>query len=77
MRQRPTRLVLLSALMSVPLIAVVALYHARKVLTTPAQGFVSTTLAVGRFGEIDVSNHLIPANAVRRIDVAAPGNCPF
>jgi len=55
MRQRVTWLVLLSAM-----IAVVALYHARKVSATPAQGFVGTTLALGRFGEIDVSNHLIP-----------------
>ena len=29
---------------------------------TPPSGFVGTTLAVGRFGEIDVFNHLIPQN---------------
>ena len=28
-----------------------------KVLATPASGFVGTTLAVGRFGNIDVVNH--------------------
>ena len=34
---------------------------ARPVLATPATGgFVGTTLAVGRFGEINVCNHLIP-----------------
>jgi hypothetical protein len=55
MRQRLTWLMLLSAM-----IAVAVLYHARKVSATPAQGFVGTTLALGRFGEIDVSNHLIP-----------------
>jgi quercetin dioxygenase-like cupin family protein len=35
--------------------------YARPVLATPATGgFVGTTLAVGRFGEINVFNHLIP-----------------
>jgi quercetin dioxygenase-like cupin family protein len=33
---------------------------ARPVLATPASGFVGTTLAVGRFGEIDVFNHIVP-----------------
>jgi hypothetical protein len=33
--------------------------YTRKALATPASGFVGTTLAVGRFGEIDVFNHLI------------------
>jgi len=28
---------------------------------TPAAGFVGTTLAVGRFGDIDTSNHQLPA----------------
>jgi len=28
------------------------------VLATPASGFVSTTLALGRFGDIDVANHV-------------------
>jgi hypothetical protein len=57
MRQRLTWLVLLSAT-----IAVTALYHTRNVLATSASGFTSTTLALGRFGEIDVFNHLIPPN---------------
>lgn len=30
------------------------------VLATPASGFSGSTIAVGRFGEIDVSNHLFP-----------------
>lgn len=29
---------------------------------TPAAGFVGTTLAVGRFGDIDTNNHQLPAN---------------
>jgi len=29
------------------------------VLATPASGFVGTTLAVGRFGAIDVTNHML------------------
>lgn len=55
MRQRLTWLVLFSAA-----IVVTALYHARKVLATPSEGFVSTTLAQGRFGAIDVFNHFVP-----------------
>jgi hypothetical protein len=54
MRRRLAWLVLFSAA-----IVVTALYHARKVLATPSAGFTSTTLALGRFGEIDVLNHLI------------------
>ena len=57
MRRRLTWLVLLSAA-----IVVTALYHARNVLGTPANGFTGTTLAVGRFGEINVFNHLVPPN---------------
>lgn len=30
------------------------------VFATPASGFSGSTIAVGRFGEIDVSNHLLP-----------------
>jgi uncharacterized cupin superfamily protein len=56
MRQRLTWLVLLSAT-----IAVTALYHTRNVLATSASGFTSTTLALGRFGEIDTFNQLIPS----------------
>jgi hypothetical protein len=46
---------------SLPLAAalgVVALYTT-KVLATPASGFVGTTIAVGRFGEIDVFNNSV------------------
>ena len=56
MRRRIAWLVLLSAAT-----LVVALYT-RKILATPASGFVGTTLAVGRFGEIDVFNHLVQPN---------------
>jgi quercetin dioxygenase-like cupin family protein len=34
--------------------------YTRNVMATPAAGFVGTTIAVGRFGEIDVANHLVP-----------------
>jgi len=57
MRKRLTWLVLFSAA-----IAVTALYHASNVLATPAQEFVGTTLALGRFGDIDVFNHFLPPN---------------
>jgi len=39
---------------------VVATSTTRPVLATPASGFVGTTLAVGRFGDINVFNHLVP-----------------
>jgi len=39
---------------------VTTLYHVRKAHATAAQGFASTTIALGRFGEIDVFNKLIP-----------------
>ena len=35
-----------------------AIAYVEKVQATPAAGFTGTTLAVGRFGEIDVSNHV-------------------
>jgi quercetin dioxygenase-like cupin family protein len=38
----------------------------RTVLATPASGFVGTTLAVGRFGSIDVMNHQILESAMGR-----------
>ena len=42
-------------------IMVAAAPYARPVLATPASGgFVSTTLAMGRFGDIHVFNHLVP-----------------
>lgn len=40
-------------------IAVTALYCARNVWATPASGFVGTTVAVGRFGDIDVFNQSV------------------
>src|SRR5437660_12425713 len=44
-------------------IIVARLYHTRKAHATAAQGFASTTIALGRFGEIDVFSKLIaPAN---------------
>jgi quercetin dioxygenase-like cupin family protein len=57
MRRRLTWLVLFSAA-----ILVTALFHARKVHATAAEGFVGTTIAQGRFGDIDVFNHFIPPN---------------
>jgi Cupin domain len=54
MRRKLTWLVLLSAAI------VVTALCTQKILATPASGFVGTTLAMGRFGEIDVFNHLIP-----------------
>jgi len=36
--------------------------YTRTVRATPASGFVGTTLALGRFGAIDVLNHLILPN---------------
>jgi hypothetical protein len=54
MRRKLTWVVLLSAA-----IVVTAIYG-RKALATPASGFVGTTLALGRFGEIDVFSHFIP-----------------
>ena len=44
-------------------IMMVTFHAARPVRATPAGGFTGTTLAVGRFGDIDVSNHLIPADS--------------
>lgn len=36
-----------------------ALYHAKKVLATPASGFVATTLAKGQLAQFEVFNHFI------------------
>lgn len=33
--------------------------YVRNVMATPASGYVSTTLAVGRFGDIDITNHRV------------------
>ncbi len=57
MRRRLTWLALVSAA-----IVVTALYT-RNVLATPASGFTGTTLAKGRFGQIDVFNQLIQPSA--------------
>jgi hypothetical protein len=57
MRRRLSWLVLLSAVT-----VITPLYLAKKVHATPADGFVGTTLALGRFGVIDVTNVSVPAN---------------
>jgi hypothetical protein len=51
MRRRLTSLVLFGAT-----IAATGLYHPRIALATTAEGYKSTLLALGRFGEIDVSH---------------------
>ena len=53
---RKTLLVLLCAVM------LGAGAYAGAVVATPSSGFTSTTLAVGRFDEIDVRNFTLPAN---------------
>ena len=55
MRRKLTWVTLLGAA-----IMVVTAPYTRPVLATPAVGFVGTTLAMGRFGEINVFNHLVP-----------------
>jgi hypothetical protein len=59
MRRKLTWLVLFSAV-----IMVIALYHARGVMATPANaGFTAATLAKGTFGDIEVFNQsIIPAS---------------
>src|SRR5260370_36518267 len=39
-----------------------ALFHARPAMATPPNGFTSTTIAKGQFGEINVLNQFIPPN---------------
>ena len=58
MRRRLTWLILFSAA-----ITVTVLYPAKKAHATPAQGFTSTTLAQGQFGDIDVFNRFLPPGA--------------
>src|SRR6266478_5651623 len=41
-------------------IMVTALFHARPAMATPPNGFTSTTIAKGQFGEINVFNQFIP-----------------
>jgi len=47
---------------SLLILAVGAGAYATALLATPASGFTGTTIAVARFGEIDVKNHTIPAD---------------
>jgi hypothetical protein len=54
MRRKVILVVLLGAA-----IVITALYTG-KALATPSSGFMGTTVAVGRFGEFDVFNKLIP-----------------
>lgn len=54
MRKKLTVVVVLTAA-----IVFAALYHAKKLRATPSSGFVGTTLALGRFGAIDVLNHVV------------------
>lgn len=55
MRKKLSWVLLLSA------VAVVTAVYVGNALATPASGFTGTTIAVGRFGEVDVLNH-IPHN---------------
>ena len=41
-------------------IMVTALFHARPAMATPPNGFTSTTIAKGQFGEFDVLNQFVP-----------------
>jgi hypothetical protein len=41
-------------------IIITALFHARPAMATPPNGFTSTTIAKGQFGEIDVLNQFVP-----------------
>ena len=47
-------------LLSVVIVA--ASLYIESAWATPSSGFVSTTLALGRFGEIDVFNHIVTPN---------------
>ncbi len=40
-------------------IVVTVLYHVENIRATPASGFTAKTLALGRFGEMDVFNQLV------------------
>ena len=57
MRQRITRLVLLSAA-----VAVGVLSYSAHVWATPASGFKATSIATGTFAEFEVFNHSVMAN---------------
>ena len=47
-------------LLGAAIVAITAQYS-KPVLATPAAGFVGTTLARGRFGDINAFNHLVPS----------------
>lgn len=57
MRRKLRWLVLSAAIM------VTALFHARPAMATPPDGFTSTTIAKGPFGEINVFNQFIPPSS--------------
>ena len=46
-------------------VALGATVYVGRVQATPASGFTGTTIAVGRFPEIDVSNHTFIPNDAR------------
>jgi uncharacterized cupin superfamily protein len=52
----------LTWLVAFPGAIVVTALCAGSVLATPAGGFTGTTLALGRFGDVDVFNHFVPPN---------------
>ena len=49
-------------------ITITALYHARRAYATQASGFMGATLALGRFGNIDVFNSYVPPNVQKDDD---------
>jgi hypothetical protein len=48
-------------------IATLTTAHFGNALATPASGFTGTTIAVGRFGDIDVTNHLFSDGVLRSL----------
>jgi uncharacterized cupin superfamily protein len=52
----------LTWVVSLAAVIVVTVLQAGSVQATPAGGFTGTTLALGRFGKIDVFNHFLPPN---------------
>jgi len=50
----------------VPSAIVGAVVYGATALATPGTGFTGTSLAVGRFGDIDVNNFTVPAADGRR-----------
>ena len=45
-------------------VAMVAAFYTRSAWGTAASGFVGSTIAVGRFGDIDVFNHFVTPNTI-------------